>query len=71
MMPACAEMNAAMQELVGVSFETSEQHEDESKAKTSGQHRETSKARINRDTADAKAVLSHFRMRSPFGPFRS
>ncbi len=53
-MPVCAEVNAAIQDLAGVSFVTSEQH------------KETTKARIDRDKADTKTVLDHLLLRSPF-----
>ncbi len=58
-MPACAEVNSAMQELTGISYETSEQH------------KETLKARVKRDSADTREILGVLAMRNPFGPDKS
>ena len=53
-MPACAEINAAMQNLTEIGFSTSKQH------------KEMSLSRLKRDEKDAKAVLSYLQDRSPF-----
>ncbi len=58
-MPVCAEINAAMQELSGVSYETSEQH------------KESFKSRVQRDILDTKEILGVLAMRNPFGPDKS
>ena len=55
-MPACAAINKAMQSLPGVSFETSEQH------------KEASKACIDRDKKDTADVLATLAARNPFNP---
>ena len=53
-MPACAEMNAAMQDFTQINYETSEQH------------KEMSTARLKRDEKDSKAVLQYLQDRNPF-----
>ena len=53
-MPACAEINASMQNLTEIGFSTREQH------------KEMSLSRLKRDEKDAKAVLSYLQDRSPF-----
>ena len=53
-MPACAEMNVAMQDLTEINYETSEQHE------------EMSTARLKRDEKDSKTVLVYLQNRNPF-----
>ena len=50
-MPACAEMNAAMQDFTQINYETSE---------------EISTARLKRDEKDSKAVLQYLQDRNPF-----
>lgn len=53
-MPACAEMNKAMQELTGVSYNTGEQNKD------------MTKARQARDWKDTQTVLKYLQERNPF-----
>lgn len=53
-MPACANINEAMQKLSGISFETSDQHKD------------LSKARQARDVNDTLDLISYLRERDPF-----
>ena len=53
-MPACAEMNSAMQEFTGKTYETSEQH------------KECSTARVERDNKDRDIVVQFLRERNPF-----
>ena len=53
-MPACAEMNAAMQDFMQINYETSEQH------------KELSTARLKQDEKDSKAVLQYLQDRNPF-----
>ena len=53
-MPACAEMNAAMQCLTCVDFNTSEQH------------KEVGRSRIARDEKDTLLLLSYLQQRNPF-----
>ena len=52
--PASAQINHAMQDFTAVSYTTSEQHKD------------VSKARQERDTADTLEVLEYLTPRSPF-----
>ena len=53
-MPACAEMNTAMQQLTSVDFNTSEQH------------KEVGRSRVARDEKDTLSFLSHLQQRNPF-----
>ncbi|KAL8602370.1 hypothetical protein ACOMHN_022883 [Nucella lapillus] len=53
-MPACAEINSAMQTLSGITFTTSEQH------------KETSTTRQARDHKDTQTLVSYLTDRSPF-----
>ena len=53
-MPACAEVNQAMQELTGVNYNTGEQNKD------------MSKARQARDWKDTLAVVQYLQERNPF-----
>ena len=53
-MPACADVNSAMQNLTGVGFHTSEQH------------KETSNSRKKRDKMDTLKILSFLQERNPF-----
>ena len=53
-MPACAEMNAAMQDFTQINYETSEKH------------KELSTARLKIDEKDSKAVLQYLQDRNPF-----
>lgn len=53
-MPACAEVNHAMQKFTETSYETSEQHKD------------TRKSRLERDDADTVIVLSVLKDNNPF-----
>ena len=53
-MPACAEINSAMQTLSGVTFTTSEQH------------KETGATRQARDHKDTQTLVSYLTDRSPF-----
>ena len=53
-MPACAEMNHAMQNFSGTNYATSEQHQD------------ASLSRRNRDSHDVKQVVDFLEARSPF-----
>lgn len=53
--PACAQINCAMQDLTSVTYATSEQHKD------------VSKARLERDMSDTLEVLEYLKPRSPFG----
>ena len=53
-MPACANMNDAMQKFTGVSYETSDQHKD------------MSKARQARDANDTLNLISYLAQRDPF-----
>eukprot|EP00745_Piridium_sociabile_P030472 TRINITY_DN50548_c0_g4_i3.p1 TRINITY_DN50548_c0_g4~~TRINITY_DN50548_c0_g4_i3.p1 ORF type:complete len:817 (-),score=203.09 TRINITY_DN50548_c0_g4_i3:38-2488(-) len=56
-MPACAEMNAAMQSVTDTAFTTSEQHI---------QHQDFSKSRQERDHKDINLVLKYLQDRNPF-----
>ena len=53
-MPACAEVNSAMQDLTDTYFATSEQHKD------------VTQARQNKDEADKKTLLGFLQDRNPF-----
>ena len=53
-MPACAEMNRAMQELSGVSFNSGEQNKD------------VAQSRQARDWKDIQTLLSHLQELNPF-----
>ena len=53
-MPACAEVNMAMQELTGVDHATSEQHKD------------VGKSRQDRDQRDTTTIVTTLQNRSPF-----
>ena len=53
-MPACAEVNRAMQELTGVSFNSGEQNKD------------MAQSRQVRDWKDIQTLLSYLQQRSPF-----
>ena len=53
-MPACAEINVAMQDLTEINYETSEQH------------KEMFTARLKRDEKDSKTVLAYLQDRNPF-----
>ena len=53
-MPACAEINTAMQQLTSVDFNTSEQH------------KEVGRSRVNRDEKDTLSFLSYLQQRNPF-----
>ncbi|KAL8625950.1 hypothetical protein ACOMHN_012542 [Nucella lapillus] len=53
-MPACAEINSAMQTLSGITFTTSEQH------------KETGTTRQARDHKDTQTLVSYLTDRSPF-----
>ncbi|VDI11839.1 Hypothetical predicted protein [Mytilus galloprovincialis] len=53
-MPACGEMNQAVQDLTGIGYHTSEQHKEESQA------------RQKRDKDDILTVLSFIKDRDPF-----
>ncbi|CAG2201846.1 unnamed protein product [Mytilus edulis] len=53
-MPACADMNQAIQELTGVGYYTSDQHKEESIA------------RQKRDREDIMSILTFMKERSPF-----
>ncbi|KAK3709221.1 hypothetical protein QZH41_004579 [Actinostola sp. cb2023] len=53
-MPACAEVNSAMQSLTGVYYQTSKQHKD------------TTTARKQRDHNDIQELTSYLRLRNPF-----
>ncbi|KAK3747021.1 hypothetical protein QZH41_001488 [Actinostola sp. cb2023] len=55
-MPACAEVNNAMQDLTSVKYHTSEQH------------KEATRARQERDFNDTKELLSFVELRNPFSP---
>ena len=55
-MPACADINSAMQELTETTFVTSEQHKD------------ASNARQARDNKDSIALLGFLQDRNPFSP---
>ena len=52
-MPACAEVNRAMQELTGVSFNSGEQNKD------------MAQARQARDWKDTQTLLSYLQRRNP------
>ena len=56
-LPACAEVNAAMQSATDVSFATSEQH---------SQHKDVSKARQQRDHNDTTLIVRYLQERNPF-----
>jgi len=58
-MPACSEVNFAMQSFSGVIYETSEQHKD------------ISKSRVKRDMKDTFLVLEALKRWYPFGPDKS
>ena len=53
-MPACAEVNLAMQELTGVNYDTGEQNKD------------MTHARQARDMRDTHNILNHLKERNPF-----
>ncbi len=53
-MPACAQLNNAMQDLTGITYETSEQHKD------------LSQARQVRDCDDTHKLVNFFQLRNPF-----
>ena len=53
-MPACAQVNNAMQTLTGVNYQTSEQHKD------------LTKSRQQRDFKDLQTVTTYLNARSPF-----
>ena len=53
-MPACADINQAMQDLSGVGYFSSEQHKDETQA------------RKKKDTDDIKTLLTFLKSRNPF-----
>jgi hypothetical protein len=53
-MPACADISSSMQEFTAVSYETSEQHKEETKS------------RIERDWKDSKAMMGFLDERNPF-----
>ena len=55
-MPACADINSAMQELTDTTFITSEQHKD------------ASNARQTRDNKDSVTLLGFLQDRNPFSP---
>ena len=55
-MPACAEINEAMQELTGIKCDTSEQHKD------------STPARVKRDSEDTYKILQTVSVLDPFGP---
>ena len=56
-LPACAEVNAAMQNTTDVSLATSEQH---------SQHKDVSKARQQRDHNDTTLIVRYLMERNPF-----
>ena len=56
-LPACAEVNAAMQNTTDVSFATCEQH---------SQHKDVSKARQQRDHNDTTLIVRYLQERNPF-----
>ena len=53
-MPACADVNNAMQNLTGVMYHTSDQHKD------------TTKARQERDYKDTNELVTYLSQRNPF-----
>ena len=53
-MPACVNINVAMQKFSGVTYETSDQH------------KEMSKARQTRDVSDALKLIRYLEERDPF-----
>ena len=53
-MPICVQMNNAMQEFTGTSYQTSDQH------------KETGNARSARDSKDMNTLLAFVRERIPF-----
>lgn len=53
-MPACADVNSAMQNLTGVMYHTSDQHKD------------TTKARQERDYKDTNELVAYLSQRNPF-----
>lgn len=55
-MPACADVNNAMQNLTGVMYHTSHQHKD------------TTKARQERDFKDTNKLVTYLSQRNPYGP---
>jgi hypothetical protein len=55
LLPACADVNEAMQELTSVKYMTSEQHKD------------ASEARKGRDLKDTRTILTYLVDRNPFG----
>jgi len=55
-MPACAEMNRAMQELANISFNSGEQNKD------------ITKSREARDWKDTQILLNHLQEQNPFSP---
>ncbi|XP_065915240.1 uncharacterized protein [Dysidea avara] len=56
-MPACAEVNRAMQELTGVSYDSGDQN------------KEMTQARLTRDWKDTQIILSCLQERDPFSTF--
>ena len=58
-MPACADVNMAMQELTGVCYNLGEQHKD------------LTQARHACDWKDTQTLLSHLQKRNPFTPDRN
>jgi hypothetical protein len=58
-MPACAEVNNAMQTLTGKRYETSEQHIDTTK------HKDTTEARKQRDHKHTQEIVEYLRNRNP------
>ena len=60
-MPACADINNAMQSLTGTNFNTSEQH-----TSTSGQHKDATKAMKERDYSDTTKIVDYLSQRSTF-----
>ena len=65
-MPACAEVNDAMQTLTDSNYNTSEQH-----TSTSERHKDTTKARKERDYSDTKKIVDYLSQRSPFSSDKS
>lgn len=61
-MPACADINNAMQSLTGTDFNTSDQHT------CSEQHKEATQARMERDHSDTK---KDYRLPLPKKPIQS
>ena len=61
-MPACADINNALQSLTDTNFKTSEQH-----TSTSGQHKDATKAIKERDHSDTTKIVDCLSQRRPFG----